>query len=99
MADFYYNGTTPLDTSSCYGFFQATYTSDAGMTNISHLPLDYLVDYAGNLETVGHTAPEHPSCPVASLTGRLLACQALAACGCSCTVTAHAVPMESSVCP
>lgn len=24
------------------------------MTNISHLPVDYLVDYAGNLDTVGH---------------------------------------------
>ena len=52
VLDFYYNSTTPLDTSSCYGFFQATYTSDAGMTNISHLPLDYLVDYAGNMDTV-----------------------------------------------
>ena len=50
--DYHYNGTAPVDTDSCYGYFQATYTSDAGMTNISHLPLDYLVDYAGNLDTV-----------------------------------------------
>ncbi|DBB01665.1 hypothetical protein WJX77_008557 [Trebouxia sp. C0004] len=49
--DYHYNGTAPVDTDSCYGYFQATYTSDAGMTNISHLPLDYLVDYAGNLDT------------------------------------------------
>lgn len=50
--DFVYNGTSPINTDSCYGYFQCTYTSDAGMTNISHLPLDYLVDYAGNLNTV-----------------------------------------------
>ncbi|KAL3144103.1 hypothetical protein ABBQ32_003893 [Trebouxia sp. C0010 RCD-2024] len=52
VVDFYYNETTPLNLEDCYGFFQATYTSDAGMTNISHLPVDYLVDYAGNLDTV-----------------------------------------------
>ena len=52
IVDFYYNGSTPVDTSNCYGFFQATYTSDTGLTNISHLPLDYLVDYAGNLDEV-----------------------------------------------
>ena len=50
--DFYYNETTPVDLDNCYGYFQATYTSDAGMTNISHLPVDYLVDFADNLDTV-----------------------------------------------
>lgn len=54
--DYHYNGTAPVDTDNCYGYFQATYTSDAGMTNISHLPLDYLVDYAGNLDTVSLAA-------------------------------------------
>lgn len=42
-----------MDLENCYGYFQATYTSDSGMTNISHLPIDYLVDFAGNLDTVG----------------------------------------------
>lgn len=45
-----------MDMENCYGYFQATYTSDAGMTNISHLPIDYLVDYAGNLDTVGRSS-------------------------------------------
>lgn len=41
-----------MDLENCYGYFQATYTSDNGMSNLSHLPVDYLTDFAGNLDTV-----------------------------------------------
>jgi hypothetical protein len=45
-SDYYYADANGLDTQNCYGYLQATYTSDGGSTNISHYPLDYLVDYA-----------------------------------------------------
>jgi len=46
MTDYYYSTANGMDTKNCHGYIQATYTSDGGSTNISHYPLDYLVDYA-----------------------------------------------------
>lgn len=70
VIDFYFNETAPIDTENCYGYFQATYTSDAGMTNISHLPIDYLVDFAGNIDTVSHSGLPSPlSCCPAVVCG------------------------------